>query len=111
MTELVILGAAAGVSNVALISFLIYLILVIILAWLSSRAAPSGGFVSEYFLGGRNLGVCAFALTFAATSASGASAAARASSEISIPRTAPYRRSSMRRAESIVCADQSSGWR
>ena len=73
MAELVILGAAIGVSNIALVSFVIYLALVVLLAWLSSRAAPSGGFVSEYFLGSRNLGVCAFALTFAATSASGGS--------------------------------------
>ena len=73
MAEFVILGAAIGVSNIALVTFVIYLVLVVLLAWLSSRAAPTGGFVSEYFLGSRNLGVCAFALTFAATSASGGS--------------------------------------
>ena len=59
MAEFVILGAAIGVSNIALVTFVIYLVLVVLLAWLSSRAAPTGGFVSEYFLGSRNLGVCA----------------------------------------------------
>ena len=69
--SLVAIAAAtrAADSNVALFTFSIYLVLVMILAWLSSRAAPAGGFISEYFLGSRNLGVWAFALTFAATSA------------------------------------------
>ncbi|MCP4190884.1 MAG: hypothetical protein GY768_09675 [Planctomycetaceae bacterium] len=68
-----IMFAAMGAndSNVALVTFSIYLVLVMIIAWLSSRVASSGGFISEYFLGSRNLGVWAFALTFAATSASG----------------------------------------
>lgn len=73
MPEFALLATDSRFSNLALISFVIYLALVILLAWLSSRKASSGGFISEYFLGGRNLGVWAFALTFAATSASGGS--------------------------------------
>lgn len=65
--------AAAGSTNVALISFCVYLIAVLFLAWLSSRGAKTDSFVDEYFLGGKRLGVWAFALTFAATSASGGS--------------------------------------
>lgn len=60
-------------SNTALISFGIYLLGVFILAWLSSRVRQKKEFVGEYFLGSRNLGLWAFALTFAATSASGGS--------------------------------------
>lgn len=72
----VVVTSATG--NAALISFAVYLLAVFALAWLSGwkrshGAAPSEGFVGEYFLGSRNLGVWAFALTFAATSASGGS--------------------------------------
>lgn len=42
-----------------------------LLAGLAARSAKSKAFVGEYFLGSRNLGLWAFALTFAATSASG----------------------------------------
>ena len=55
----------------ALFSFLGYLVLVGLLAWWSARGRTGTSFVSEYFLGGRNLGVWALALTFAATAASG----------------------------------------
>ena len=54
-----------------LVSFLVYLLVVGLLAWLSARGRQGNGFVSEYFLGNRSLGVCALALTFAATAASG----------------------------------------
>ena len=64
---------AAGTTNTALISFGIYLLGVFFLAWLSSRVREKKEFVGEYFLGSRNLGLWAFALTFAATSASGGS--------------------------------------
>ena len=63
----------AGTTNTALISFGIYLLGVFFLAWLSSRVREKKEFIGEYFLGSRNLGLWAFALTFAATSASGGS--------------------------------------
>jgi len=63
----------AGSPNTALISFGIYLLGVFLLAWLSSRVREKKEFVGEYFLGSRNLGLWTFALTFAATSASGGS--------------------------------------
>ena len=71
MSDLITVPIAAASSNVALVSFLLYLIGVVVLAWLSSKYQSASSFVSEYFLGGRNLGVWALALTFAATSASG----------------------------------------
>ena len=60
-------------ANSALITFAIYLLGVFVLAWLSSRVRRKKEFVGEYFLGGRSLGLWAFALTFAATSSSGGS--------------------------------------
>jgi len=61
-------------SNAALVIFSIYLIAVLALAWLSNRLLRKrADFMGEYFLGSRNLGVWAFALTFAATSTSGGS--------------------------------------
>ena len=62
-----------GTTNSALISFGVYLLGVFFLAWLSSRVREKKEFIGEYFLGSRNLGLWAFALTFAATSASGGS--------------------------------------
>ena len=43
----------------------------LLLAVLSNRVAKGKEFVGEYFLGSRSFGVWAFALTFAATNASG----------------------------------------
>ncbi len=60
-------------ANSALVTFAIYLLGVFVLAWLSSRVRRKKEFVGEYFLGGRSLGLWAFALTFAATSSSGGS--------------------------------------
>src|SRR6056297_2704888 len=60
-------------SNAALICFLLYMLGVFLLAVLSGRAAKGKEFVGEYFLGSRGFGVWAFALTFAATNASGGS--------------------------------------
>jgi Na+/pantothenate symporter len=60
-------------SNAALVTFLIYTLGVLFLAWMSNRLRKTKSFLSEYFLGSRSLGVWAFALTFAATSASGGS--------------------------------------
>ena len=60
--------------NSALISFGIYMVFVFLLAWIAGRKSlKSESFVSEYFLGGRALGLWAFALTFATTNASGGS--------------------------------------
>lgn len=64
---------AAAQSSTALIVFLIYTLAVFGLAAFSNYLLKSKSFLSEYFLGSRSLGVWAFALTFAATSASGGS--------------------------------------
>lgn len=58
-------------SNAALWTFVAYTVSVFLLAMLSNRAAKGKEFVGEYFLGSRGFGVWAFALTFAATNASG----------------------------------------
>lgn len=74
--ENLILNAAGSPQgqNAALGSFFAYMILVFGLAWLAGRVRSSKKeFVSEYFLGSRGLGMWAFALTFAATNASGGS--------------------------------------
>ncbi|MEQ8787759.1 MAG: hypothetical protein RIC55_15755 [Pirellulaceae bacterium] len=70
------LFAAAGGNeggNAAIITFALYIVGVMVLAWLSGRLLQKKTFLSEYFLGSRSLGVWAFALTFAATSSSGGS--------------------------------------
>ncbi len=64
---------AARGSNAALLTFALYTLVVFGLAILSNRLLQKKSFLSEYFLGSRSLGVWAFALTFAATSASGGS--------------------------------------
>jgi Na+/proline symporter len=68
VTDLPILAVA---SNAALGTFLVYTLIVFVLAWLAERAAHGKSFLNEYFLGSRSLGTWTFALTFAATSASG----------------------------------------
>ncbi len=68
-----ILLAQSSDSNAALVTFAIYTAVVMGLAVLSSRMQTGKDFLNEYFLGSRNLGMWAFALTFAATSASGGS--------------------------------------
>lgn len=60
-------------SNSAIFVFVVYIALVLLLAFASNRLRRSKSFLTEYFLGSRSLGVWAFALTFAATSASGGS--------------------------------------
>jgi len=57
----------------ALVTFFFYTVAVFVLAGLSNYLFRNKDFLSEYFLGSRSLGVWAFALTFAATSASGGS--------------------------------------
>ena len=64
---------AASASNAALWTFLVYMLAVFSLAIFSNKLMKGKNFLSEYFLGSRGLGVWAFALTFAATSASGGS--------------------------------------
>ncbi|MDC0143515.1 hypothetical protein OAK45_03170 [Verrucomicrobia bacterium] len=63
----------ATAGNAALVSFCIYTAVVFALAWLASRKRTGKSFMNEYFLGSRNLGMWAFAFTYAATSASGGS--------------------------------------
>ncbi len=57
----------------ALATFAVYILAVFALAYLSGRMLKGRSFLGEYFLGSRSLGMWAFALTFAATSASGGS--------------------------------------
>ena len=68
-------GGMEAAPHAALATFGVYLFGVFALAWWSNwqRRQRAGGFVSEYFLGRRSFGLWAFALTFAATSASGGS--------------------------------------
>jgi len=73
MTDFNISLLAAVNSNDALVSFIIYSLAVMALAFASHKILSSRSFMAEYFLGSRNLGVWAFMLTFAATSASAGS--------------------------------------
>lgn len=57
----------------ALYAFVGYTLVVLGLAWAAHRLQRSRGFLSEYFLGSRGLGMIALALTFGATSASAGS--------------------------------------
>lgn len=63
----------ASGSNAALVTFIIYTLAVFGIAAMANRLLRGRSFMSEYFLGSRGLGMWAFALTFAATSASGGS--------------------------------------
>ena len=60
-------------STAALATFVVYTLGVFALAAVANRLLKQKSFLSEYFLGSRGLGMWAFALTFAATSASGGS--------------------------------------
>ncbi len=64
---------AVAASTAALTTFVVYIIVVFVLAGLANRLLQKRSFLSEYFLGSRSLGLWAFALTFAATGASGGS--------------------------------------
>jgi sodium/pantothenate symporter len=70
---MILADSAEEGSNAALVSFCIYTLIVFALAWLAGRKREGKSFMNEYFLGSRNLGMWAFALTYAATSASGGS--------------------------------------
>lgn len=61
----------ADAANAALWTFLLYTVAVFVIAAFSNRLLKHKDFLGEYFLGSRGLGMWAFALTFAATSASG----------------------------------------
>ncbi|MFT5465017.1 MAG: sodium/pantothenate symporter [Verrucomicrobiales bacterium] len=67
------LAASGDSSNSVLVTFVIYLIGVFALAAVANRVGQNKAFMNEYFLGGRNIGLWAFALTYAATAASGGS--------------------------------------
>ena len=64
---------ASIAGNAALVSFAVYMLFVFVLAGLANRQQSGKSFLNEYFLGSRNLGMWAFAFTYAATSASGGS--------------------------------------
>ena len=63
----------AAALSAPLVTFLLYTLAVFGIAIMSNRFLKGRNFLSEYFLGSRSLGVWAFAMTFAATSASGGS--------------------------------------
>jgi Na+/proline symporter len=65
--------AASAAGRSALITFAVYLAAVFVLAALANRIRSKHEFAGEYFLGSKGLGMWAFALTAAATSASGGS--------------------------------------
>jgi Na+/pantothenate symporter len=58
-------------SDAAFWTFVIYTVVMLGIAATAGRLLQKKDFLSEYFLGSRGLGMWAFALTFAATSASG----------------------------------------
>lgn len=64
-------GATA--DTVTLVTFGLYMAVVVLIAVVAMSFQKKEGFVKEYFLAGRTLGPWALALTFAATSASGGS--------------------------------------
>ena len=64
---------AVAASSAALWTFLVYTLAVFVIAAFANRLLKGRDFLGEYFLGSRGLGMWAFALTFAATSASGGS--------------------------------------
>lgn len=68
-----LLAVGETAANSALISFAIYIALVFVIAGLANRMQKGKSFVGEYFLGSRGIGLWAFALTYAATAASGGS--------------------------------------
>tara|TARA_R110002096_G_scaffold273422_9_gene467274 strand:- start:11813 stop:13714 length:1902 start_codon:yes stop_codon:yes gene_type:complete len=67
------LAATSAASTSALVTFVVYLLMVFALAYFANRAQQGREFLSEYFLGGRSIGLWAFALTYGATVASGGS--------------------------------------
>mgnify|MGYP001215221566 CR=1 FL=1 len=62
-----------GTSAITIATFLLYIGGVFLLAFFSHQLLSKKSFMGEYFLGSRSLGMWTFALTFAASSASGGS--------------------------------------
>ncbi|UCF36473.1 MAG: hypothetical protein JSU96_16880 [Acidobacteriota bacterium] len=60
-------------NPVTIVTFLIYILGVFVLAGISHRFLRTGGFMGEYFLGGRGLRSWSLAFAFAATATSGGS--------------------------------------
>ncbi len=74
MIELLPMAAvSATAGNAALVTFALYMAGVFFLAVLANRKQSGKEFAGEYFLGSKNFGMWAFALTYAATAASGGS--------------------------------------
>jgi sodium/pantothenate symporter len=71
MTIPIFLATSTATANSALVTFGIYIAFVFLIAALANRVQAKTTFVSEYFLGSKNIGMWAFALTYAATAASG----------------------------------------
>lgn len=65
--------ASVSSSTSALYTFLGYMVVVFAVAIVAGRVGRKKASVGEYYLGGRNFGMWAFALTYAATLASGGS--------------------------------------
>ena len=70
---MILLAVGETAANSALVSFAVYIALVFVIAGLANRMQKGKSFVGEYFLGSRGIGLWAFALTYAATAASGGS--------------------------------------
>ncbi len=60
-----------GVAPTARAAFAVYIALTFLLAYLARRQAAGGGFLREFFVGGRTIGPWVLGLTWIATSASG----------------------------------------
>ncbi len=62
-----------GAAPEARAAFAVYIALTFLLAYLARRQAAGGGFLKEFFVGGRTIGPWVLGLTWIATSASGGS--------------------------------------
>ncbi len=60
-------------SQVTIVTFIVYIVEILLLAAIAHRFLSGKSFLAKYFLGSRGLGSWALAFTFAATSASGGS--------------------------------------
>ena len=69
----VIAAQALATSNMPLVVFVLYTLLLFLIAFFAHRMLAKRSFLGEYYLGSRSLGMIALALTFGATSASAGS--------------------------------------